>query len=151
MEFGDPEPAHLPKNRTLSKAKQEREKINLELAASDPLQNLQYMKYNRYAGQIHAIGLDPFYVHYWTPEQAAIFVQNSKCFCIDGIGSLMKKLRKPSGELSSHIYLYQIVTKTNTSYIPVFQMLSASQNTNTIHRCYRCGVAWWPETRVSSG
>lgn len=133
MKFGDPEPAHLPKNQILSKAKQEREKINLALTTSDPLQNLQCMKYNQFAGQIHAIGLDPFYVHYWTPEQAAIFVQNSEYICIDGTGSLVKKLKKPSGELSSHIYLYQIVTKTNTSHMPVFQMLSASQNTNTIH------------------
>jgi len=92
MEFGDPEPAHLPKNRILSKAKQEREKINLgSLTTSDPLQNLQYMKYNRHAGQIHAIGLDPFYVHYGTLEQAAIFVQNSEYICIDGTGSLVKK------------------------------------------------------------
>lgn len=133
MKFGDSEPAHLPKNQILSKAKQEREKINLALTTSDPLQNLQCMKYNRHAGQIHAIGLDPFYVHYWTLEQIAIFVQNSEYICIDGTGSLVKKLKKPSGELSSHIYLYQIVTKTDTSYMPVFQMLSASQNTNTIH------------------
>lgn len=57
MEFGDPEPAHLPKNQILSKAKQEREKINLALTSSDPLQNLQSMKYNRFAGQIHGLGL----------------------------------------------------------------------------------------------
>jgi len=37
--------AHLPRNQTLSKAKQEREKINLQLTAADPLQNLQNMKY----------------------------------------------------------------------------------------------------------
>lgn len=43
MEFGDPEPAHLSKNEILSKAKQEREKINLALTTSDPLQNLQHM------------------------------------------------------------------------------------------------------------
>lgn len=29
--------------------------------------------------------------------------------------------------------MYQIVVKTETSHVPVFQMLSASQNTNTIH------------------
>jgi len=57
----DLEPTHLPKNQILLKAKQEREKINLALTTSDPLQNLQYMKYNRHAGQIHAIGLDAFY------------------------------------------------------------------------------------------
>lgn len=99
MEFDDPEFAHLSKNQILSKAKQEREKINLELTTSDPLQNLQCMKYNRYAGQMHAIELDPFYVYYWTPEQTAIFIQNSKCICINGTGSLIKELKKSSGKL----------------------------------------------------
>jgi len=79
MEFDDPKLAHLSKNWILSKAKQKREKINLTLTASDPLQNLQYMKYNTTdTGQIHAIELDPFYVHYWILKQAAIFVQNSE-------------------------------------------------------------------------
>lgn len=48
MDFGDPKPAHLPTNSILSKAKQEHEKINLALNTSDPVQNLQNMKYNRH-------------------------------------------------------------------------------------------------------
>lgn len=91
------------------------------------------MKCNRHIGQIHAIGLDPFYVHYWTQEQIAIFIQNPDYICIDRTGSLVKKIKKPSGELSSHVYLYQIITKTHLFHVPVFQMLNASQNTNTIH------------------
>jgi len=45
---------------------------------------------------------------------------------------LVKKLKLPTNELSSHIYLYQIVIETPTSKMPVFQMLSAIQNTNAI-------------------
>lgn len=134
MKFGDPEPPYLPKNQVLSKAKQERKNINLSITTSaDPIANLFNMKYNKHAGEIHAIGLDPFYIHYWTSEQTAIYVENFEYICIDGTKSLIKKLKKPSGELSPHIYLYQIVTKTNTFHMPVFQMLSASQNTNTIY------------------
>jgi len=51
---------------------------------------------------------------------------------IDATGSLVKKLKLPNGELSSHIYLYQIVCETPTAKMPVFQMLSAAQHTNAI-------------------
>ena len=134
MQYGDREPAHLPKNSVLRKAKQEREDIRFGLKGKDPMENLKILKYEKHAGAIHSIGLDPVYVHYWTPHQTAIYLDNSEYICIDGTGSLIKKLKKPTGELCPHIYLYQIVTKTAKSKVPVFQMLSASQNTNTI--CY---------------
>jgi len=51
---------------------------------------------------------------------------------IDATGSLVKKLKLPNGELSSHIYLYQIVCETPTAKMPVFQMLSAAQHINAI-------------------
>lgn len=64
MNIGDSESPHLPTNQILSVAKQERKKINLNLTDPEPIKNLYYIKYNKHAGQIHAIGLDPFYVQH---------------------------------------------------------------------------------------
>jgi len=133
MNVGDPEPPHLPNNSVLRKAKQERQDINLGANhETDPVKNIFKVKYELYAGTIHSIALDPFFVHYWTVEQVAIYMQYPNYISIDATGSLVKKLKLPNGELSSHIYLYQIVCKTPTAKMPVFQMLSAAQHTNAI-------------------
>ncbi|GAA6077503.1 golgin subfamily A member 6-like protein 22 isoform X1 [Tachysurus ichikawai] len=44
MDFGDPEPSHLPNLATLCKAKQERN--DLELGDKDPILSLQMLKYS---------------------------------------------------------------------------------------------------------
>lgn len=100
----------------------------------DPIENLRATKYERHVGEIHSICLDPFHVHYWTQGQVAVFIEYSQFICIDGTGSLVKKLKTPTGELCSHIYFHQIVTETLGSKVSVFQILSAFQNTNSI--CY---------------
>lgn len=51
---------------------------------------------------------------------------------IDATGSLIKKIKLPNGELCSHIYLYQAVAQIAENTALIFQMISASQNTNTI-------------------
>jgi len=51
---------------------------------------------------------------------------------IDATGSLIKKIKLPNGELCPHIYLYQAVAQIGENTAPIFQMISASQNTNTI-------------------
>lgn len=76
--------------------------------------------------------LDPFIVHYWTREQFALYEKYHTILYIDAIGSLIKKIKLPNGELCSHIYLYQAVVQVAENTAPIFQMISTSQNTNTI-------------------
>jgi len=132
MSFGDNEPVHLPNINVLRKAKEERRNIDLGISVSDPVESIKRMKYEIHAGHIHSIGLDPFFVYYWTQEQMAIYLRFPNFICVDATGSLIKKLKLLNNELSAHIYLYQIVAETPTSKMPVFQMLSAIQNTNAI-------------------
>lgn len=133
MSFGDNEPVHLPNINVLRKAKEERRNIDLGISISDPVESIKRIKYEIHAGHIHSIGLEPFFVHYWTQEQMAIYLRYPNFICVDATGSLVKKLKLPNNELSAHIYLYQIVAETpTTSKMPVFQMLSAIQNTNAI-------------------
>jgi len=61
-----------------------------------------------------------------------IYLKNPYNICVNATGSLVKKLRKVNGELSAHIYLYEIVTETPSTKMPAFQMLSEVQNTNAI-------------------
>lgn len=132
MSFGDNEPSHLPNANVLRKAKEQRRNIDLGISVTDPIENIKQMKYGTHAEHIHSIGLDPFFVHYWTQEQMAIYLKHSNFICVDATGSLVKKLKLPTNELSAHIYLYQIMVETPTSKMPVFQMLSTIQNTNAI-------------------
>lgn len=132
MNLYDPEPPHLYEVSILRKTKQEKQDRNLQIEGSCAYSNLQNMKYMQHAGSIHCIGYDPFFVHYWTPEQITIYLEYHDVLYIDATGSLIKKLTLPNGELSPHIYLYQAVTNTVEYKMPVFQMLSAVQNINAI-------------------
>lgn len=133
MDVGDDEPAHLYTGDVLRKAKQERSDKLLGVTSTNIFQSLWLMKYSsRFEGAIRFIGLDPLVVHYWSREQFAVYEKYSATLYIDATGSLIKKLKLPNGELCSHIYLYQAVAQVDENTAPVFQMISASQNTNTI-------------------
>ena len=106
MNFGDNEPTHLPSINVLRKAKEERRNIELGISVSYPVESIKRMKYDVHAGHIHSIGLDPFFVHYWTQEQMATYLRYPNFICVDATGSLVKKLKLPSNKLSAHIYLY---------------------------------------------
>lgn len=103
MTLYDSESPHLYNPFTLRKAKQERRDLDLQVKGSCAYTNLQNMKYINHAGSIHSIGYDPFFVHYWTPEQIIIYLEYHDTLYIDGIGSLIKKFNLPNGQLSSHI------------------------------------------------
>lgn len=133
MDLGDKEPPHLFRYDVLRKAKQERQDMLLGIKSDNVMENLQLMKYDPLLeGAIRSIGIDPLFVHYWTNEQIAVYERYHDILYIDATGSLMKKIKYINGELCSHIYLYQAVTKINSKTGPVFQMVSAIQNTNAI-------------------
>lgn len=98
----------------------------------DPIQSIRKMKYECHVGHIHSIGFDPFFIHYWTQEKMMIYLKYPNNISVDDTGSLVKKLRKVNGELSAHIYLYEIVAETPSTKMPVFQMLSAEYQRNFV-------------------
>ena len=99
--------------RVLRKAKQNELDNCLGIADCDPTRNLQMYKYIQRPGSIHGIGLDPFYVMYWSKEQITMYkmINRSKnaYFTMDATGSIAKKLSIPDGTKSSHLFLYQCV------------------------------------------
>jgi len=134
MEFGDKNPPILYSPRVLRKAKQGEIDNRLGINNNhDAIQNLQIFKYTKVPGSIHAIGLDPFYVMYWSKEQMAMYKSINRnrnaYFTMDATGSIAKALILPDGTKSPHLFLYQcmIVSKDKRG-IPVFQMISTKQD-----------------------
>ena len=96
----------------------------------------------KYAGNtrdaIRSIGLDPFYVFYWLPTQIYVFREysrvNTSKISIDATGGVVKKIKRPQGNKSSVIFLYEITVQdpmTEQQY-SVANMLSEKNDTNTI-------------------
>lgn len=98
------------------------------------------MKYEEHLYTIiHKIGLDPFYVFYWTPAQTIMFNEyvkneNMSKLYIDATGSICQRIERPNKNKSSHIFLYQGVIHSGTiiGQLPVTQMLSECHNINQI-------------------
>lgn len=95
------------------------------------------MKYSAYFNCIHNIGIDPFFVHYWTNHQLQIYKKycstNISSIYIDATGSIVKKLMRIDKSLSRHIFLYQAVVNYNGNQFSITQMLSERHTTNNIH------------------
>lgn len=75
MDFGDPEPANLYRENVYRKTKQQY--VDDELGVKglvDPILSIQKLKYDpRYAGFIREIGLDKFYVIYFSEDQTFLY------------------------------------------------------------------------------
>ena len=99
MDMFDDEPPHLYKETVLRKAKQERRDFQLKITDKNPIISLHGMKYGSYVGSIHSIGQDPFFVHYWTAIQIAIYLKYHDSVCIDATGFLVTKMKLPNGEV----------------------------------------------------
>lgn len=133
MEFGDESPPILFSTHVLRKAKQNELDNRLGITDCDPIRNLQIYKYIKRPGSIHGIGLDPFYIMYWTLEQITMYKKFNRSknayFTMDATGSIAKKLPIPNGTTSSHLFLYQcVIVPENKRGIPVFQIISTKQD-----------------------
>lgn len=140
MEYGDVEHPNLYQNSVLRKAKQQLVDSELGLLKeNDPILSISNLKYSsEHQGSIHSIGLDPFFLHYWTPTQEHIYQtsrrQNWITQYIDATGSLVLLIVRTKKKISSaHIFLYQIVIEINGNTIPVTQQLSEKQNITHIY------------------
>jgi len=137
MVFGSYSPPNLYRLPTLRKLKQEMRNEKLGITKICPIQSLSEFKHSsRYAGSIHSIGFDPFFVHYWSTHQIAIYKDLTKSYCkisIDATGSLVKKLKRTSlNLLSSNIFLYEAVASSDFGHIAVTQMISENHDTLSI-------------------
>lgn len=133
MDFGDKNPPILYSPRVLRKAKQNELDNRLGIDNYDAIRNLQVFKYTKRPGSIHGIGLDPFYIMYWSKEQMTMYKlinrSRSAYFTMDATGSIAKELPLPDGTKSSHLFLYQcMIVPEDKRGIPVFQMISAKQD-----------------------
>lgn len=106
---------------------------------NDPGVILKKLKYNsKYAGSIHDIGNDKFFIIYCLPEKIFIYKVYCKLFkdfvtvCVDGTGSIVLPLQVTENHKSPHIFLYEIVINFLHTTVSVDQFLSASQTTNKI-------------------
>lgn len=136
---GDNSPPNLSKNDVLGKAKQEALGRLLGTQGSNAIDGIYNLKYtDYYNGIIHNIGLDPFFVYYWSKEQMLLFSKFSETFIVDATGSVVKPIVLPNKELSSHIFLFQAVIQINNKTVPVFQMLTTVKTTVAI-------ISWFLE------
>ena len=138
MDFGDVVPANLPSENVIRKAKQESRDKDLGLfKVKAALASVWDLKYSQeFNGSIHEIGLDKFYVMYWTPTQIFLYKKYHKeadisSISIDATGSLFKQIPKPDGSKRT-VYLYQAVCGYRGKILPLFQMISEKHDTNTL-------------------
>jgi len=121
--------------------------MNTQLYDNDPIKALCIMKYSAYCNCIHNIGIDPFFVHYWTNHQLQMYKKycstNISSIYIDATGSIVKKLIRIDKSQSRHIFLYQAVINYNENQFSIAQMLSERHTTNNIHIFgYWNGAEW---------
>ena len=144
MTFGDVEPANLYNETVLCKAKQMDIDKNLGLLdkVSDPVASILALKYKlEFSGIIREIGLDKFFVIYFSPEQLFLYKQFNRTektgtLSINATGSLVKKIMK-SGESTHFVFLYQIIASFKGKIIPVLH--SEKHHRNILTYCYGNG------------
>lgn len=130
-----PYPPILPKTTIISKAISETKNKRLGLTGSKSINNLMNAKDTTHIGSIHNIGGSPFLCYYWTKGQKLLYKLHYKndaqsFMTIDATGSIVKKIKYTHSK-SSHIFLHQCMSVSRTEGVPVFQMLSAQQDTVT--------------------
>lgn len=126
MTFGDIEPAHLYNEPVLRKAKQLDVDKKLGLGdISDPIASVLQLKYKpEFSGIIREIGLDKFFVIYFSPEQLFLYQKYNKqtertgMLSIDATGSVIKNVKKLY-ESTHHLFLYQAVVPLKMKILPV--------------------------------
>lgn len=129
------EPPHLFSANVLRVAKNK--VIEEDYLDKDPLKALLLMQLGSLRDIIHNIGLNRFFIHYWSNYQINVYrsyaTSEPACIYIDATGSIIKKIKRPDRSKSKHIFLYNsVINCDNSGLFPVCQMLSESHNTNAI-------------------
>lgn len=145
----------LYKNDVLRKVLQEAKdkELNVDPAdGTDPLLILMKLQHKTpYFGTIKHISASKFQLQYLLPEQTFVYKEYCRLFpkirtiCIDGTGSLVKKLNMTDNMQSPAIFLYKIIINFNKISVSVGQMLSASHDTINIAHWL---LNWTKETKM---
>lgn len=135
MDFGDVVLANLPSEDVACKAKQEAQDKELGVfKVKTALASVWDIKYGqKFNGCIYEIGLDHFYVMYWSPTQLFLYKKfqredNIGSISIDATGGMIKQIPKPDGSkrcLSLSSCLWQ-------ENFALFQLISEKHDTNTL-------------------
>lgn len=150
INFGDPEPCNLYTLDVLRKCRQEAmmRKMDYFPPSKCPINSLLVLKYTLpYSSIIKNLGLDKFFMHYWTKDQIVIYENYCKeksitTVSIDATGSLVKKIDRPYDNVSGHIFLYTGVIHLGrqSGQIPIMQMLSEAHDSNSISYWLKCWI-----------
>jgi len=127
MEFGRFPPPNLYSLPTLRKAKQESKSKMMGIKYKCPVPSLLEFKHNSsLSGSIHSIGIDPFFVHYWTNYQIAVYKDTSREYVTTRVILLMT--RESCGRLvANHEPRPKMV---GASWIFVLQFVTRNEETN---------------------
>ncbi|KAL1447913.1 hypothetical protein WDU94_003652 [Cyamophila willieti] len=117
------------------------ESLSKQRLDKDPIQSLYKFKYagkSQYA--IQDMGLDRFFVHYFSSVQIKVYNQyiktsgNYSQIAIDATGGVVKKFRRPNGEKSHTILLYDISMhdRQRNKIISIGDMISERHDTASI-------------------
>lgn len=145
---GDHTPAQIPNLASLRQAKSKAlAKTRLH---SDPIVALSIMSENKmYGSAIREIGYKKFFVHFWSDLQIKVYNEyyskvDVPSISFDATGGCCKKIKQPSGQLGSSIFLYEGVMKVNNNSFTVLSMLSEQHDTLSIYtwlkRWLKCGA-----------
>lgn len=123
-------PANLPRMTTLKNLKY---KDSIESGKTDIDTILEWKNSNvAYKDTIFDVSISPFFVFYHLPVQREFYLAESKknkmAISIDATGSIIKppsnSALSPKNLKLKHIYLYNVMLKTDGASIPIFQMIS---------------------------
>lgn len=130
MDFGGQEPADLHSEQVYRKAKQEFKDTELAVTGFvDPILSIQKLKYGpEYTGFIREVGLDKFYVIYFSEHQTDLYkryLKDSKVghLSVDSTGSMWAPIKRPDGN-GQPIQLYQLVVPFCDKILPVCQLIT---------------------------
>jgi len=108
------------------------------------------MKSNQnYGSTIRDIGLDKFFVHFWSHMQLKIYKDNYEkttvpTISFDATGGCVKKIKRNYNTYSSSIFLYEGVMNINNQTFTVCSMLSEQHDSTSIYlwlkRWLRCDI-----------
>lgn len=142
LKRGETDGPTIPKSNAVLHAKKEfvEEDLGAKKAkGEDIIQAIYRLGFeNPYSGSIHDLGYNPFYAFYGTSEQRTVYKKyrhlhiNSASVSADATGSVVRKIVQPSGLKSAHIFLYCLVVHFDNTSLPVYQMLSESQENEKI-------------------
>jgi len=147
--LGDLIPAQVPSLNSLQKAKSRA--IAAQRLHADPVIALCIMKENEYGSTICNIGINKFFVHFWSDLQLKVYKEayskaDTPTMCFDATGSCCRKLKPQNNTYSGSIFLYDGVMKVNEQTFTVLSMLSEEHDNISI----RVWIQRWLQSGVRS-